>query len=465
MLACWFQLPDREPSHLRAHRCYGRLMEVSNWERGHGQRERTATGVPMAAACHVGAARWAVTDEASEDLPLESAVRRRGVLASCGVTHFLHDGFSDVVYLFLPIWQAEFGLSLAQTGILKSAYSAALAACQVPAGMLAERFGERTLLLIGTAITSLGFAALGLAGGFLSLALLLILAGAGSGTQHPLNASIVASAWPERGRRAALGIYNFTGDLGKVAVPMVAAVIIGVFGWRVATAGYGLFALIVATGAFVAMVLLGAGAAKRASKEKAAAAPRGWGITDVRGFRALSLIGIVDSAGRTGFLTLLPFLLTAKGADVATIGLALGLTFAGGASGKFLCGLLAERVGILRSVVLTELVTAGGILLLLALPLSMALVWLPVVGAALNGTSSVLYATVAEFVSPERRARSFGLFYTLGIGAGAAAPFLFGLMSDHSSVPVALAGVALMVLGAIPLTLELRPALAVRTDG
>ena len=65
--------------------------------------------------------------------------RQRAVLGTSGVTHFLHDGFSDVIYLLLPIWQAELGLSLAQTGVLKSCYSGALATCQVPAGLLAER--------------------------------------------------------------------------------------------------------------------------------------------------------------------------------------------------------------------------------------------------------------------------------------------------------------------------------------
>ena len=386
--------------------------------------------------------------------------RRQAVLTTAGAVHFLHDGFSDMIFVLLPVWQAELGLSLAATGVLKSCYSGALAAAQVPAGLLAERFGERALLAIGTVVTALGFAALGTAGGFATLAVVLLIAGAGSGTQHPLNATVVAAAYPDEGRRAALGIYNFTGDLGKVAVPMGAALVIATQGWRTATTGYGLIGLAVAALAVVAMRLLAAGDRPARPRAVSAAATPGWGISDWQGFRALSAIGIIDSAGRTGFLTFLPFLLTAKGADVATIGLALGLTFAGGASGKFLCGVLAERVGLLRTVILTELVTAGGILLLLPLPLTAALVCLPVLGAALNGTSSVLYATVAEFVVAERRSRAFGLFYTLGIGSSATAPFVFGLVSDRLGVPDALALLALLVLITIPLTLPLRRALA-----
>jgi MFS family permease len=383
------------------------------------------------------------------------------VLASSGVTHFLHDGFSDGIYLLLPIWQAEFGLSLAATGVLKSCYSGALAAFQVPAGLLAERFGERALLAIGTVVTGLGFVVLGWAGGFLGLALTLIVAGAGSGTQHPLNATVVAAAYPHRGRRAALGIYNFTGDLGKIAVPMAAALVIATFGWRFATAAYGVIGVVVAGLAFVAMRALGVGDSPAKVRVGALATFRGgWGITDRQGFGALAAIGIVDSAVRTGFLTFLPFLLQAKGADVSTIGLALGLAFAGGASGKFLCGVLAERAGILRTVIVTELVTALGILLLLPMPLLAALAILPLLGAALNGTSSVLYASVAEFVAAERRSRGFGLFYTLGIGSSAVAPFVFGVISDLASVTTALVVVALLVTATLPLTWLLRAPLA-----
>ncbi len=142
------------------------------------------------------------------------------------------------------------------------------------------------------------------------------------------------------------------------------------------------------------------------------------------------------------------------------MGLSLALVFAGGAAGKFLCGVLAERFGIIRTVILSELVTGGGILLLLPLPLDISLALLPVIGVGLNGTSSVLYATVAEFVAPERRSRGFGLFYTLGIGAGAASPAVLGALSEVAGVPAALAVAGVLVLATIPLAQMLRGSLA-----
>jgi predicted MFS family arabinose efflux permease len=120
---------------------------------------------------------------------------------------------------------------------------------------------------------------------------------------------------------------------------------------------------------------------------------------------------------------------------------------------------VAERLGIIRTVVLTECATALGIVALLPLPIDAAMVVLPALGVALNGTSSVLYGTVAEFVEPERRARAFGVFYTCTIGAGAISPTIYGFLSDLAGVPATLVVVGLVVLAVLPLCLLLRPAL------
>jgi len=175
-----------------------------------------------------------------------------------------------------------------------------------------------------------------------------------------------------------------------------------------------------------------------------------------RAFLALSAIGSIDSATRTGFLTFLPFLLAGKGADAAGLGFALSLIFAGGATGKFVCGVLATRVGVLRTVILTEAATATAIIALLVLPLDACLAVMLPLGIALNGTSSVLYGSVAELVPAERRARAFGVFYTVTIGSGAIAPTVYGTVGDAFGVIPTMALVAAIVLFVLPLTLALR---------
>jgi FSR family fosmidomycin resistance protein-like MFS transporter len=178
-----------------------------------------------------------------------------------------------------------------------------------------------------------------------------------------------------------------------------------------------------------------------------------------RGFPLLLAIAMIDSATRMGFLTFLPFLLQMKGADLPTIGIALTLVFAGGATGKLVCGWLGLKLGMVRATFVTEGLTAAGILVLLPLPLFAGLIVLPLIGAALNGTSSIIYGTVPELVAPERRQRAFSIFYTGGIGAGALSPILYGLASDLVDIPVMMMMIAAIVLVTLPLTWRLRPIL------
>ena len=386
-----------------------------------------------------------------------AAPRPRATLAACSVMHFLHDGCSDMLYVLFPVWAQEFSLSFAQVGLLRSAYSGALALFQVPAGILAESWGEPRVLAAGTFLTAVGFSCIGAAGGFFPLLAFLMVGGFGSGTQHPLSSSLVSRAYEEGRRRVAIGTYNFAGDLGKMTWPACGAFVIAWAGWRWAARGMGLIVLAAAAAAlFLLPALVGRPETPRAASAAHPSAG-GWGIRDARGFTLLSAIHGIDNGSRTVFFTYLPFLLLGKGVAMGTLGLALGVTFAGGATGKFFCGFLSERIGIIRTVLVTEAATGIGILLLLALPGTQALFLLPVLGIALNGTSSVLYGTVPELVAPERRSRVYGLFYTIGIGAGALAPPLFGLLSDAAGVPATLAALAAVILCTLPIAHFLRP--------
>ena len=384
--------------------------------------------------------------------------RARATLAASCVIHFLHDGCSDLLYVLFPVWARDFSLSFAQVGLLRTGYSGALALFQVPAGYLADRWGEPRILAAGTFLTAVGFFCVGTAGSFVPLLVFLMIGGLGSSTQHPLSSSLVSRAYEAGRRRVAIGTYNFSGDLGKVTWPACVAFLTAWAGWRWTAQGLGLFVLAAAVGIFFLLSSLVGGPAGFQTAPAACRPGNRWGIRNPRGFSLLSTIHGIDNGSRTVFLTYMPFLLLGKGAGMDLMGLALGVTFAGGATGKFVCGFLAERWGIIRTVLVTEAATGIGILLLLILPVTPALFLLPVLGIALNGTSSVLYGTVAELVGPERRSRVYGLFYTIGIGTGALAPPLFGLLSDAAGVPATLAALAVVILATLPLAQLLRPA-------
>src|SRR5215510_16585754 len=128
------------------------------------------------------------------------AARPGRVLTLAGIAHALHDGYTDLIYVLLPVWQAEFALGYGVLAALRGLYAGTMAALQLPAGILAERFGARSILVAGTALAAIGFAIAGLAGGLIGLCIGLSLSGAGSITQHPIASTAVARAYGEDAR-------------------------------------------------------------------------------------------------------------------------------------------------------------------------------------------------------------------------------------------------------------------------
>ena len=397
----------------------------------------------------------AMTDHSPSLEEAPASPGRVETLALCCSIHLLHDGCANALYVLFPLIALDLQLSFAQVGLLKTAYTWALSGMQIPASFLAERTGEILILSAGTALLGLSLVATALVISYAFLVWLLTLAGGGSGVQHPLASSLVSHAYASAGRRTALGTYNVSGDLGKVMLPGLIGVLAASWGWRGGFVVLGLFA--VTTGGVLGLYL-----AKRGTTPPTLIQPRpanpsqGWGILDRRRFRRLTLIGMLDDSTRTSFLTFLPFLLVQKGMGPEEIGLVFTLLFAGGAVGKFLCGVLADRCGIVPMILGTEILT--GALILALLPLSSAAVFfvIPLVGLVLNGTSSVLYGTVPELVAPQGRSRGYALYYTVVMATGAAAPFLAGLLSDATGLSLSLGAISATALAAGSLSLFLR---------
>lgn len=385
---------------------------------------------------------------------------RRAMAVACGA-HVLHDGYSDVIFVMLPVWQSEFGLGFAALGLMKTVFSGALAGFQVPSGLLAERLGVPLVLAAGTALAGLGYVLAGLSDGRPFLLLALFLGGLGASTQHPLGSSLIAQAFAGVRSRTALGTYNFFGDLGKMTLPAAASLLFLVLTWRHTLILLGGLGIAGSIAVFMLAPRLQPSVAAQPSVRSTEKRSSGTGY----GFPLLLSIGMIDNATRAAFLTFLPFVLTAKGASLPTVGIALTLVFAGGAAGKLVFAFIGARIGTVPTVWLTETVTALGMAGLLVLPLNAALLVLPAIGVALNGTSSVLYGSVPDLVDEKKRTRAFGVFYTGTIGSGALAPSLYGLLGDSIGVPSAVIVAAAIVLITLPLTLVLRPALMAAEAG
>lgn len=380
-------------------------------------------------------------------------------LSTCCTAHILHDGLSDVSYVLLPILAQTFNLSLVQVGVIRSAWRAATAIFQTPVGLLAERLGARNLLAFGTAASGLAFIALGQSAGFTAILVALFFAGFGSAFQHPLSSTLISHAYPGSGRRAALGTYNFFGDVGKFAFGgAVSLLFVAGVPWQVPITLFGSFALACA---LLILILLDASAGRSTTRktEKAASTSAGWGVRNPAGFAALCLIEVVDSSVRTGFLTFIAFLMLDKNLPAGWAALSVPLILIGGMAGKLACGHLAERFGIIRTITITEIGTGIGILLMLVLPDVAAYLLLPLLGIALNGTSSVLYATIGDVIDSDRLPRAFGLFYTINSVCGLIVPLIFGYIGDKLGVSMSIAICGVLAFITLPFCFMLSAAL------
>ena len=382
--------------------------------------------------------------------PHDSSHHQRTTLAVASAAHGLHDGYTDMIYVLLPVWQAEFAMGYGLLALLRGLYAGTMAGLQVTAGPLARRFGANRVLALGTLLAAGGYCVAGASAGVIGLCIALVLSGAGSSTQHPLVSAAVSRAYGAKAR-APIGVYNFGGDVGKAMLPAAVSLLLTLVSWRHAL-------WLVAGVGFVAAIafwrLLPSAPALSKEKKKGYVATAGAGHQK-SGFPLLFAIGVLDSATRMGFLTFLPFILKDKGASMPVIGLGLSLVFIGGAAGKFICGWLGERIGVLWTVLSTEGGTAAMIFLVLCLPMLPSLLVLPLLGLMLNGTSSVLYGTVPELTEEDRMEHAFAMFYTGTIGAGAIAPVLYGVLGDAAGTTWATVAAAVTALATIPLAVVL----------
>jgi MFS family permease len=331
--------------------------------------------------------------------------------------------------------------------VVRALYYGTMGGLQVPANRATSWLKPRSALALSTFVAALGFVAMALPTGFAGLCVGLVLAGAGSSVQHPRASDLVTHTYGSESR-GALGIYNFAGDLGKATLPAIVALLLPVLPWRTVVGLMGLLGILVAS-SLLALLPTDTSVTSIHHEIERKRESRG-------GFGVLLSIGVLDTATRMGYLLFLPFLIHARGGSSATVGLGLALVFVGGAFGKATCGWLGQRVGVVWSVVATEIATAGLIVVTCFTPITAMLGFLPFLGMVLNGTSSVLYGTVPELAPKGNTGRAFALFYTGVIGSGGLAPIAYGAIADHSTRMIGILASAGTAVVIVPLVLGLR---------
>ena len=384
---------------------------------------------------------------------VKKAPQSRRVLVFGSAMHVWNDLFVALMVPLLPLIKEDLELSFTEVGLLKSVFTGATAILQIPTGLLAETTGEFWLLVLGNVWVGLGLVGMALSSSFAALLALSFLGGLGGGAQPPLASSMVSRAYDHGGRSTAVGSVNFAGDIGKMIAPLMAIAVAIPFGWRAALWVTGVVSLAFMLVTVMARRNIDIG---RPAQEVSTAATPGGGSVQMGGFIILSGVGFLDSATRGAALAFLPFVMAAKDMTTAQVTVMLFFLFTGGALGKCGVGWVGDRVDAVSLIWATKGMTA--LLLILALtapPLGMVPLMI-ILGVGLNGTSSALYATVADFVPPHRRARLYGVFYTTNEAGTMLAPILYGLVADFYSLSTAMVVMGLATGAILPASLALR---------
>ncbi|MGV2290119.1 MFS transporter [Trinickia sp. YCB016] len=142
-----------------------------------------------------------------------------------------------------PHIQSEFGLGAMEMGIVMSAFFWSYALLQLPAGILADRLGQKAVLGFSVFWWSAATAVTGLATGFKSLVALRVALGAGEAGAYPSNAGIASKWFPRKERATVAGIFDSGSKLGgAIAMPLI-ALLLAMFDWRITFAITGLLGI------------------------------------------------------------------------------------------------------------------------------------------------------------------------------------------------------------------------------
>ena len=145
-----------------------------------------------------------------------------------------------------PLIRQDLGLSIADMGLLLSAFLWAYAFCQLPGGALTDRIGPRRLLGIGLLVWSLAQGLAGMVGSFWQFVIARVFLGAGEAPMFSGAARVVRDWWNVRDRALPTGIWNCSSSLGPTIAPPLLTVLMLTLGWRWMFVLMGVFGVLIA---------------------------------------------------------------------------------------------------------------------------------------------------------------------------------------------------------------------------
>jgi MFS transporter, ACS family, hexuronate transporter len=354
-----------------------------------------------------------------------------------------------------PLLTHALGLSRAELGLLTSAIWGGMLIGMLPFGMLVDRYGERSMLLIGGSLLAAFLLLAARAASFPGLFLALVPAAIGASCASPGGTRALAAWFEPRLRGTAMGIRQ----TGVTAAGVLAALIlppIGLaFGWQAAFVAVACLAL----AGMLAFVLfyreppVDSRVARRRLEVRALLRSRTWVAATAYGWVFMGALGSV-----VAYLAV--SLTQDAGLSPIQAGLLLAVLQVGGIAGRLGFGVLSDRLGSRGAVMSLSAALAVAACLAMALlghggatlPGLVAIAFL--LGLSCMGWNALYITLSAEVVPVQQAATAVGAGTTITFTGMFAVPPVFGLIADQTGA-YALSWLALAGWAAVGLVVGL----------
>jgi FSR family fosmidomycin resistance protein-like MFS transporter len=374
----------------------------------------------------------------------------RRAMATLSAGHLAVDFASGAVPALLPFLAAEFDLSYTATAAMMLAALVSSSLVQPLFGIWSDRRGATWLLPGGVALAAAGVAAAAIAPAYALVLLAVFLAGIGVAAYHPEGAKFAAFA-SGRHRATGMSYFNIGGNTGYALGPIVVTPLVVWLGLEGGT-----LAMIPVLA--MAVVILRALPALRRVVPESTERHLDSGQDDVRAMTLLSVVIGLRSVAWFGLLTFVPLWVVANGGTEGEGGRTLSLMLVSGAVGTLVLGPVADRVGLRRTLLVTQAALPFLVVAFVALGGVPGTVALMLVGPCVVGTFGVTMV-LSQLYLPRHVGVASGLSVGLAMGLGGIAAVVLGAVADAVDLQTALyVGAAAPALGCIACLMLPRPA-------
>jgi len=345
--------------------------------------------------------------------------------------HFVVDLTQGALPAVLPFLKTAHGLTYAETGTIVLAASLTSSIIQPLFGYLADQTVRRWILPTSIFTAGAGMALTGIAPGYTSILLLVVLMGLGVAAWHPEGYRTAMTVAGDR-KATAVSYFSLGGNVGIALGPPL--IIFLVTTWSIeGTLGLALPPLLVGGVLLAALPSLTA-----ATTAAPAARAAGRGVNMPGAMALLILVVMIRAWATLGFTTFVPFYyVDYLAADPRIVGPLLFVFLGAGALGTVLAGPLADRVGPRAFMTWVLLASTPFGLLFLATRGALAFVMLGLFGAVLTASFSVS-VVLAQSYLPRNAGMAAGLIVGFAIGTGGLGVAALGWVADHHGLPAAL---------------------------